>query len=134
MNRHLSISNLIESDIPTISSQNKRNKWLISIGKNIRRIDVLGRYTSLDDYDVIPLSRVWDWSADPYEPPMSGMDWWYVIQGMPDSRTKDDFLIELAYGLTGHTGEEYIDDALDQLKNTNLTLTFDTITRTFLLV
>lgn len=133
MYRQVSLSDVIQSDVPTLSSQYKRDDWLVSIGKRMRWIDVLGTRMPNGEYYVIPLSRVWDWDSDPYEPPMSGVDWWYVIQGMPESNIKDNFLYELAYGLTGDMTDEHIADALDQLRYSNLTLTFDTSINTFIL-
>jgi hypothetical protein len=130
----MSLSQAILRDMPTRREIYDRNRWLRSIGNRMTELDLLGNRDEYGNYDVLPLSRVWDWSSYPYEPPISARDWWFVIEGMRPSYVKDRFLSQLCYGISGHYSLEYVDDVRDSMRHNDLTLTFDISTETFLIL
>lgn len=118
-------------DVPTPSSVRARERWLYIMGKYVTREDVLGIRDGRDWYSVLPLSRVWDWRDIPYDPPFSANDWYILIQGMPDTDFKYQFLSDLAYSLIGERSDDAIDNMLDMMEGNHLTLVFDSKTNTY---
>lgn len=129
----VSIIDVVDRYVPTREDMIRRDRWLYTLGPKMTRADLLG-VKSKHGYDVLPLTRVWDWVNIPYQYPLTARDWWIVIQGMPDSNLKDDFLLALTYGVEYHTAPDYEEMAIDSMQYDNGTLVFNPYLDMFLIV
>lgn len=129
----VSIIDVVSRYVPTKEDQTRRDRWLYSLGPKMTRADLLG-IRGHNGYIVLPLTRVWDWVDTPYQYPITARDWYIVLQGIPESRLKEDFIIQLTHGINYHTGVGYTSDALNTMEYDNGTLIFNPDLDMFLII